>query len=263
MVRALVVRMVWVNIGNQHRFCAPASGRALLAPRRSEPVTMTAKRDTSRQRRVNQNRSAREALVARRQAAAQKTGPEPEAPAKRGRLSRGQAEPVVPARSRGTRATAAPRSASTAAAVPDDVEPASGIVARAQQIVGGRQMLIGFALIVAGSPLAAFVPMFREKGGKHNESLVTILGWRAIPVLLVPIAIAAIPLLTLNYRRRRLAWNVAAFLLGMWVLLTNLLLFYGLGLAAVDLGSHQEFACGGSARQTRRPLRSTTAPPRR
>ena len=64
---------------------------------------MTAKRDTSRQRRVNQNRSAREALVARRQAAAQKTAPEPEAPAKRGRLSRAQAEPVVPARSRGTR----------------------------------------------------------------------------------------------------------------------------------------------------------------
>ncbi len=97
-------------------------------------------------------------------------------------------------------------------------------------------MLAGFLFVLVGTPFAAFVPMFREKGSKHSESLVSLLGASSLIYLLVPIAIAGIPLLTMNHRRRRLAWNIAAFLLALWVLTTGLLAFYILGLGAIVWG---------------------------
>lgn len=207
---------------------------------------MTDKRDTARQRRANQNKSAREALVARR-LAAQKLAPEPEPAAKgRGRASRAQAAPVVLAKARGNRASGADDGGFAPPSV-DDAPPASGILARTQQLPGGRQMLAGFVLILAGTPFAAFVPMFREKGSKKTESLVSLLGARSLILLLVPVVIAAIPLLTLNHRRRRIAWNVAAFLLGLWVLTTGLLAFYVLGLGSIVWGLMKSSRAEGPA----------------
>lgn len=121
-------------------------------------------------------------------------------------------------------------------------------------------MLAGFLLVLAGSPFAAFVPMFREKGHKNNESLVKLLGARSLIFLLVPVVFAAIPLLTLNHRRRRLAWNVAAFLLGLWVLMTGLLAFYVVGLVAMVWGlmkaSRAEGPAGNGFGMFRRPPRT-------
>ncbi len=121
-------------------------------------------------------------------------------------------------------------------------------------------MLAGFLLVLAGTPFAAFVPMFREKGRKDNESLVSLLGARSLILLLVPVVIAAIPLLTLNHRRRRMAWNIAAFLLALWVLTTGLLAFYILGLAAIVWGlmksSRAEGPAGGRPGLFRRSPRA-------
>lgn len=97
-------------------------------------------------------------------------------------------------------------------------------------------MLAGFVLVVAGTPLAAFLPFFREKGSKHTQSLVALAGARSLILLLLPLLIAVVPLVTLNHPRRRMAWNIAAFMLGLWVLSSGLLPFYVFGLGAMVWG---------------------------
>src|SRR6185436_17564740 len=102
---------------------------------------MSAKRDSSRQRRSNQNRAAREALEARRAAAARPAEPVEEEPPAKGRgRTRAQSGAVKPPvrRASGGR-SAAPRAA--APAFDPDEPPAKGIIARAQQLPGGRQVL--------------------------------------------------------------------------------------------------------------------------
>ena len=153
----------------------------------------------------------------------------------------------------------------TSPAALDDAPRASGLLARTQQLAGGRQTLAAFVLVLAGSPFAAFIPMFTQKGSKRTESMVSLLGARALILILVPIVLAAIPLATMNHRRRRIAWNVAPFLLGMWVLSTGLLVFYLLGLAAMVWGgmkaSRAEGPAGGLGRFSRRGRRGAVAVP--
>lgn len=202
---------------------------------------MSAKRDDGRQRRANQNRAAREALAARRQAAAKRpeTPAQPEAvtPARRGRgRSRAQSEPVVTRRtaaraagqkpSAEERPTSSGRSRVTRAPVPDDLPPAAGFLARTQQVTGGRQMLAGFVLAVTGSIAASILPVValkspakgKVKAKTHLVTLVHHYGASSLVFLLIPIAFAVIPLLYLNHPRRRRAWNIAALLMGSWIL---------------------------------------------
>lgn len=107
---------------------------------------------------------------------------------------------------------------------------------------GGLQMLIGFALILLATPLAAFVPLV-VKGTKgerdHSESLVSLVGSRAIIVLLIPILLAAIPLTMARHRRRRMARNLSVFLLGLWMLTSGLSIFYFFGTAVMVWGAMQ------------------------
>ncbi len=155
-------------------------------------------------------------------------------------------------------------------AVAEDAAPAPGIGARAQQLAGGRQILAGFVLVVAASAVVGFVPMFKEKGEKHTESFLQILGPRALIFLAVPVAIASIPLLFLNHRRRRVAWNIAAFLIGLWVLLMQQLgIYYVLGAGAIVWGVMKASRAEGPAgmgfgrfsRPARTPVAATDAEP--
>lgn len=236
---------------------------------------MTAKRDVSRQRRSNQNRAARDALVARRQAASRgDADSEREPPVRRGRgRTRVKAAPVAPAKAKAATSSSPARSGRPSRSAPTPAAPAatadetsaSGIWGRAQQLPGGRQMLGGFVLVVVASALAGFVPMFKEKGKKGTESFVQIVGPRALIFLAVPVAIAAIPLVFLNHPRRRVAWNIAAFLIGLWILLIpGLGIYYLFGAGAMVWGvlraSRAEGPAGLGFSRFRRPPRREAEP---
>ena len=124
-------------------------------------------------------------------------------------------------------------------------------------------MLAGFVLAVTGSIAAAVLPIVQVKvdGKIHNETLLERYGATSLSFLLIPIAFAAVPLLFLNHRRRRLAWNVATFLMGLWILQTGLGIFYLFTVVAMVWGimkaSRAEGPAGpGFARFRRQPAPS-------
>lgn len=122
-------------------------------------------------------------------------------------------------------------------------------------------MLAGFVLVLAGSVPAAFVPMFVAEHTKRKESLVHLLGPRALVFLALPVAISAVPLLFLNHRRRRMVWNLAAFLIGMWILITGPIgIYYIFGAGAIVWGvmkaSRAEGPAGLGFGRFRRPVRA-------
>ena len=120
--------------------------------------------------------------------------------------------------------------------VRSDEPPAKGIIARTQQLPGGRQVLAAFPLAVLASIALLFVPIFKEhKGDKNSQSLLQLSGPQALALVAIPVVITAVPLLFVNHPRRRLAWNGAAFMIGLWILLLP-----GLGIFYV-------FAAGGRA----------------
>jgi hypothetical protein len=200
--------------------------------------SMSAKRNSSRQRRSNQNRAAREALEARRQSASRAAEPVEEEPPAKGRgRTRAQSGAVKPPvrRASGGR-SAVPRSA--APAFDPDEPPAKGIMARTQQLPGGRQVLAAFPLAAVASIALLFVPIFKEhKHDKVNQSLLQLSGPQALLLVAIPVVICALPLLFINHPRRRLAWNGAAFMIGLWILLLpGLGIFYVFAAAALVWG---------------------------
>lgn len=181
---------------------------------------MSAKRDEGRQRRANQNRAAREALEARRAAAARAAEPV-EQPAKGRGRTRAQGGAVAPpVRRSGSGRSASAASARAAPASDADEAPAAGLWARSAQLPGGRQMLGGFALSLVSGALALLTPLYKEHANDRNtQSLLQLAGAQGLVLVGLPVLITAAPLLFMNHPRRRVAWNGAAVMMGLWILL--------------------------------------------
>jgi len=209
---------------------------------------MGARSDDARQRRANENRASRQALAARKEAAARKAGGsrpvEPEASSVRGRgrrMTRAQRTPVM-----APSGAAPPDSATTLA---DTEPPARGILSRTRQLPGGRSVLAGFVLALAGSAALLFVPIAtKSKSDHHLQSLLQVAGLQAVPFAAIPAFIAAVPLLFMNHRWRRPAWTGAAFMLGLWVLLMQ-----GLGIFHVLAAGSTVFGVIKASRADGRP----------
>lgn len=100
-------------------------------------------------------------------------------------------------------------------------------------------MLAGLVLVAAGSLALCFLKVVRVADGKHkfhDETFIQRFGPWAFIYLAMPILLAAIPVLSMNHRRRRTAWNIGAFSVGLWILLSGLGLFYLFGAGAMVWG---------------------------
>ena len=170
---------------------------------------MANKRDTSKQKRARQNRSQRDALKARKQAAsappeARRTKASAAAVSAPGtKKANGAAKRGGFFSPKGDRPPRPPRPGD----LPVDIDTLEGSwFTKRVMVPGGRQVLTGLALTVVLSGMLAF-QKFRPRGAPsdapNTESLWDLLGVAAVPVLLIPIlAMGVASQFTLSPRRR-------------------------------------------------------------
>lgn len=178
-------------------------------------------RSSSKQKRARQNRAQREAREARAKAAAI---PAEERKAKYASTTPAASTSTKSAKKGGRSGSDQPRPARKPRPgdVPVDIDTLEGTwIGKRMQVPGGRQVMTGAVLTLVLTGLMAiqkFPPAGQPKA-KPTETLWDLLGFWAIPVILVPlIAMAAAVHFTLHPRRRWI-WIACSFVVAIEVVL--------------------------------------------